>query len=310
MKKSNWIKSAFAASLIIAISIASCKKSSTPETNPATGNEETTSSADNANAEHTLSDITEIVAQASDGSASLSAYRTTGGYVGTLASGCATVTSDTANKMITISFNGSSPCMDGRTRSGSIMVNYFASTLGAKHYRDPGFSCTVTSNNYVVDGNQVTIINKTISNTTSLGFNPLTTALTWNVNAHIRIVKSNNGGTIDYSCTHVKSLINTADTSVYHGVAHAITWTKARMGITGTSSGSTTANVGYTATISNMLIRDFGACSINGRHPIIMGTIRYTPAGHPVRVIDYGNGACDNTATVTVNGVTTTITLN
>jgi hypothetical protein len=310
MKKSIWIKSAFAATIMLALTVSACKKNSTtPASTPPAGNEETTSSADNANSEHISTDLTQIVAEASDGSsAGLSSYRMDeSGAV--LLTSCATVTRDTLNKKITITFSGSSPCMDGRTRSGSIMVNYFASAPGAIHYRDPGFSCAVSSANYVVDGNQVNIINKVVTNTTIPGFNPATTALSWTVNAHLSIVKSG-GGTIDYSCTHIKKLINTADTTVYHGASRAISWMKARIGITGTETGTTTTNVSYNSTITSMLIRDYGSCSINGRHPIIQGTIQFTPSGHPIRTIDYGNGSCDNTATVTVNGITVTITLN
>mgnify|MGYP006168881815 CR=1 FL=1 len=35
-------------------------------------------------------------------------------------------------------------------------------------------------------------------------------------------------------------------------------------------------------------------------------TIEVTPENHPLRIVDYGNGTCDATFTVTVNGQTYT----
>ena len=39
------------------------------------------------------------------------------------------------------------------------------------------------------------------------------------------------------------------------------------------------------------------------------GTIEFTPSGKLTRTIDYGNGDCDNKATVTIAGVSFPITL-
>src|SRR5204863_7997758 len=103
---------------------------------------------------------------------------------------CATVTRDTINHIVTVTFNGT-PCIDGRTRSGVLTFNYSASPAGSRHYRDPGFTCTVTSSNYVVNNNQVNIINKTITNTTNggspTGYNPSNTHETWHITADINI---------------------------------------------------------------------------------------------------------------------------
>jgi len=292
---------AAAAIAVVGLTLSSCKKNK--ETSP----EETGTAADNANAEHIVSDMTVIAAQSSDGSSSLSSYRVIGGDEGILGLSCATIQRDTTNKIITITFSSNSPCIDGRTRSGSIIVNYSGSAPGAKHYRDPGFSCTVMTNNYVVDGNQVNVVNKTIKNTTPVGFSPATVDETWSIIANVNIVKAS-GGTISWNCTRTKTLLNTSDSTVYHGAATPITWSKARIGLTGNASGTSANGVSFTAIVTSQLIRDFGACNL-GKHPFIQGTLDFTPTGKPTRVIDYGQGACDLDATVTVNGVTTHITL-
>jgi hypothetical protein len=299
MKKTKWVLATLASCLIIGLTIPSCKKKTT------TADEETNTAVDNANAEHMVSDITSMAAQASDGSSSLTAYRVPD-YDQILGNSCATIS--TVNNVITIAFNGLA-CLDGRVRSGSLIIDYSTSQPGAVHYRDPGFKCTVTSNDYVVDGNQVNIINKTVTNNTATTFNPSTTNLTWGIVAHVSIVKAG-GGTIDWSCIRTKTLLNTSDTSVYHGPATPISWWKARVGMLGSASGTGVNGVTFNATIVNQLVRDFGGCNISGKRPIISGVLDFTPTGHPVRIIDYGNGSCDLTATVTVNGVTHSITLN
>jgi hypothetical protein len=304
MKTTKWITGGFSALLLMSLTVSSCKKT----TNTSPTSEETTSSADNSLAEHTVSDMTEMAAQSSDGSSGLSSYRLAPGYDAILGLGCATVTYDTINKIVTLTFSASSTCLDGKTRSGQIIINYSGSAVGARHYRDPGFSCSVTTNHYVVDGNQVNIVNKVITNTTPVGFNPASTNETWSINADVSIVKSS-GGTFTWNCNRTKTLLNTSDTSIYHGAARPITWSRARVGQMGSANGNTAAGTAFTASITNQLIRDFGGCNISGQRPFIQGTIQFTPSGHPTRTIDYGNGTCDLIYTVTVNGVTYTFTL-
>jgi hypothetical protein len=290
MKQTKWILAAVSLMVIAGLTISSCKKK-------AADTEEVNTSVDNASAEHIVSDLTTMAAQASDGNASLPSYKTST-YDQVLAGSCATVSVN--GMVITITFTPGVTCLDGRNRSGSLIIDYSASTNGATHYRDPGFSCKITSSNYVVDGNHVNIINKTVTNNTPIGFNPASTQLTWAISASINIVK-NGGGAISWNCTRTKYLLNTSDTSVYHGAARAITWTKARVGLEGTSYGTSASGITFNANIMNMIIRDFGSCSL--------GTVDFTPSGHPTRIIDYGNGSCDLNATVTVNGVSHPITI-
>lgn len=300
MKSNKFLNVTIGVAAIAALMFTSCRKDNTEE--------ETSSAEDHAMAENIYNDINAMAGQAADISASsLSSYRGSADAL-ILSLSCATITHDTVNHIVTIAFSGGT-CQDGRTRSGSLIVNYSASTNGATHYRDPGFSCTVTSNNYVVDGNAVNIINKTITNTTPVGFNPATTNITWRIDAHIQITKAS-GGTVEWTCSRDKSLLNTSDTNVYQGAASPIVWSLARVGHTGSANGTCADGESFTATITSMLIRDFGGCVINGKHPIIQGTLDMTKGTRPVRHIDFGNGSCDDQATVTVNNHTRTITLH
>ncbi|MBI3511738.1 MAG: hypothetical protein HY064_13845 [Bacteroidetes bacterium] len=300
MNAQRFFTATIGVAMIAALAFTACRKDETEE--------ETSSSEDHAMLERTDHDITSMSGQAADiTGSSLSNYRT-GADESILSNGCATITRDSANHTVTITFNGGT-CQDGRTRSGSLLIDYSASTNGAMHYRDPGFVCSVTSNNYVVDGNAVNIITKVITNTTPFGFDALTTNLTWHIVAHVSVTKSA-GGTIDWNCDRTKELLNTSDANVYHGSAQPISWNLARIGLTGSSHGTCADGESFTGNITSQLIRDFGGCNIGGKYPIIQGAIDFTKGTRPVRHIDFGNGACDDLATVTVNNHTRTITLH
>lgn len=302
--KTNKLTLALAGLMIASAAIvSSCSKKDT--TTPTTKDSDASGASDNHLAEGTSNDIVSMGSQASDNTtANLSSYRL-GGQTQILGLSCATVTRDTVLKVITVTFSGGQ-CLDGRTRSGTIVYTYSNSINGAKHYRDPGFELDVTSSNYVVDGNAVSIANKTIKNTTPVGFNPATTNETWSISANITINKAS-GGSVTWSCNHTKTLLNTI--TAYTNASTPIDWPHAKIGITGNASGARSSGETFTSNITNQLVRDFGGCDINGRRPFIQGTFDYTPSGKATRTFDYGNGSCDLNATVTINGVSYPITL-
>ncbi len=269
---------------------------------------DTSGASDNALAEGTANDITNIGSQAADNTtgttSSLDSYRTANPN-DILSTCAANITWSPSNKIVTVEFNGST-CLDGRTRTGTLTFNYSASAATATHFRDPGFSCSVTSTNYVVDGNQVNIISKTITNTTPVGFDPATTNEKWTVASNIEIIKAGGAGTITWTCNRTTTLLNTS--TVYTGAANPINWPMAKISVSGSASGTRANGESFTCTASD-LVRDFGGCNIFNRHPFISGTLDYTPSGKSTRHIDFGAGACDATATVTIDGAVYTITL-
>jgi hypothetical protein len=304
---------------LTAIALSGCKKEKEEEID-----KDTAAAEDNAYAESAASDIEVIGSQAADGGSSLSNFRI--GDASSVLSSCATITHDSILRIVTVTFNGGT-CLDGRTRSGALTFDYSASPIASRHYRDPGFTCTVTSNNYVVEGNQVSIINKTITNTTNGGdaftFNPTTTNETWHITADISITRPN-GAVITWNCDRTKTLLNTstvcpASDFVNFPVNNTIpiNWTQARVGITGSASGSRTYNSSsetFTVTITNQLVRDFGASCplLGGRHPFYMGTLERTSSVRPTRTLNFGSDASGNISnntcdlyvliTFTVNG--------
>lgn len=294
---------------IAALVLSSCRKKQETAENPATVQDTEQSTAeDNNRAESYVSDIESIGGQVSD-EGSLATYKTTGstGEEAMETSGCASITF--SGQTFTVDF-GTTGCVgrDGRTRTGKLIYDFSASSPStALHYRNPGFNMNVTSQNYVVDGYSVNIVNKTVSNTTPNtipgGVNPGTN-LTWAITASVNIVKPNSGGTITWSCSRTKELMNTNDTNCYRGQNRNIEWSKAIIKLNGSASGVNARGENYTAAASN-LVRDFN-CSPDPlrihRHPFISGTITYVPGTRPTRTMDFGNGACDLNATVTING--------
>lgn len=293
------------------------KKEKVDTTTSTTPDTEQSTAADNTLAETTVNDIESMGSEVAENN-SLSTFKTDGstsatGAYAVEASPCATVTG-IGSQTLTIDF-GTTGCTgtDGRTRSGKLIYEFSVpGSTATPHYRTPGFTMHVTSQNYVVDSNHVSIINKTVINTTPNTIPATTnpgTNLTWNITASVSITKAN-GNTISWSCTRSKELTNTSDSNCYHGQNQAIDWTQAFIKLNGTSYGTNARGESFTATITNVL-KDFTCHPLPLRphyHPFIGGTIAYTPGTRPVRVIDFGS-SCDNLATVTINGQSYPITL-
>jgi PBP1b-binding outer membrane lipoprotein LpoB len=257
---------------------------------------ETGAATDNAFAEANFNDVANIADQAGF-NGNTSTYRT-GQDDGTLLSACATVTRDTANSSnpdtITVDF-GSTNCLslDGRYRRGKIVITY----SGGQNYRDSGLVATIVPQNYFVNDNGISGT-KTITNRGHI----TNGKLTWDVVTSGTVVLANNGGTITWNSTKTKVLL--AGETYYNG---PITWQTAKVGITGSANGTSAQGESFTANITSQLIRDF-SCTANRKH-FVQGTFDFTPGSRPTRTVDFGNGACDNTATVTINNNTYTITL-
>lgn len=289
---------------ILSLTFSSCRKQEEKQT-PEEDTEQNTAT-DNNNAENFVADIESMGSQVSE-NGSL-AFRTSGtNEISLEMSPSATVT--IIGKIITVDF-GSVGIVgkDGRTRTGKLIYDFSASLpASALYYRNPGFAMNISSQNYVVDGYQVNIANKTVSNTTPntipATVNPGTN-LTWAITANVSIVKPNNAGTISWACARTKELINTSDSNCYHGQNQTISWNLAKIRLSGNASGTNAKGEQFTA-VANNLVREM-TCSpdVNRpmRHPFVSGTITYSPGSRPTRLVDFGNGACDLNATVTIKG--------
>lgn len=318
MKKSNITLKLLAIAMIGTLMVTSCRKKEKTAPQPADNEQQT--AVDNTLAENSDNDIIAIGSQLSENSGTLTTYKSNNSEATDLmlAATCATVSkvfTGTVVTSYTVDF-GTTGCLgaDNRTRKGKLIYNFPNAVSGAKWYRNPGFSMVVTSSGYSVDGNLIAINSKTVTNTTPTSVTGQTvysgTNLTWSINANISITKANNE-TVSWSCSRTKELINASDPACYKGQYLPIDWTKAKIKLNGNASGINAKGESFTSNATD-LVRDFNCtpdASKPQRHPFISGKVVYTPGSRPARIIDYGTGACDFNATVTINGQTFAITL-
>ncbi|MDF2438022.1 MAG: hypothetical protein K0Q95_2398 [Bacteroidota bacterium] len=266
---------------VISISIVSCKKDKDEDV-------ETISSRDNAVAETIYNDVANIADQAATGTVSSYFIPQESDFKSFMAT-CANVTHDTVSvpRVLTIDF-GTSLCLcrDGRYRKGIIVVTYTG------NYRDSASTHTFTFNNYYVDNNKVTGT-KTVTNN---GYNTAGN-LTYSVNVNGTIEKAS-GGIITWTSARTREWILGDSTMVWTDDVYLITGTAS-----GTSSTNTTSSTSFTVNITDALRKE-----LTCRH-FVSGKFDLTPSGKAVRHVDFGTGACDNTAMVMINNHNYNVTL-
>ncbi|MEZ5046718.1 MAG: hypothetical protein R2831_06975 [Chitinophagaceae bacterium] len=236
---------------------------------------------DNAFAEIMYNDIQSIADEASEvqTGGSLENYKT--------ASNCATITHDTLStpKTITIDFGATNClCNDGKYRRGQILVSYMG------FYKDSGSMHTITFNQYFVNDNQILGTKQVVNN----GHNSIN-QLNFSVTVNGLIIKATSLDSIIWNHNRLRTMIQGENTTVKYDDVYSIT---------GSGSGQRANGVPYTMNIVQPLIKAMNCQWIKE------GIMEIQPQGASIRSIDYGNGNCDNQATVTVNGNTFTITLN
>lgn len=282
MKTRKLILTLAIASIVSAGIFSSCKKKEKEEKDS-----DTAGAADQSLASSTVNDMTSISDEAAK-TYSVSSFRTADAN-GLLAASCASITVDTlaAAKTITVNFGATNcVCNDGRARRGSLIISFTGK------YRDSLTVITVSPQNYYVNDNQVTGT-KTITNK---GHNAAH-HLVYEINANIQIIKANNGGTISWQSNHQREWLTGENT---------LQWNDDIYSITGSASGSTSNGNSFSSNITSPLIRNM---AFGCRRHFTQGTLEHTPGGKATRYIDFGNGSCDDQATVTINGNTYTITL-
>lgn len=187
-------------------------------------------------------------------------------------------------KTITLDFSGNCTTENGNVLSGQIVISQTA------RYRTDGMIRTLNFNGFRINGNQVSGT-KTITN---LGL----------VNGFITFsITIANGSIITPEGEVI--LIRTAQRtrSWIEGEPTTTRWDDVYL-ITGTTSGTSRNGREYTATIIEPL-----RVARNCRW-IEQGKISANIVDLPEVLIDFGNGNCDQIATVTVNGNTRTINLH
>ena len=252
---------------------------------------DTQSSQDNAQAESIMIEINEIADQAvldGDITTHLSGFGSNSMF-----STCASITStiDSADGSGTANIDfGPHFCQghDTKFRKGLITVSFTGS------YRDSGTVITITATNYFVGYDS---INPTKVNgqriVTNKGLNT-NNHLNYSIQANLTLVNYLNEQ-LTWSSTRNREWI-AGDTSS--------SWTDDEYLITGTASGKSFGGVNYTVTIIDPL-----HVRLDCPKWITAGTFSLTPENKEARILNYGNGTCDNLATVTIKDRTFDISL-
>ncbi len=217
-------------------------------------------------------------------------------------------------------------CMDGKKRSGSILMTYTYTGPVAPYYRDYGFKAIVTLNNYHVDGWHVDDSTSFIITNlaASANPNPATTKLRWSLEGNFNMTNdADPTKKMSWIGKLNKTLVNTAQLGPNN--LTAISWTAAICSYEGSFSGVTPGNIAYTYTVGTdkPLVRNY-TCSpdkvlgvsttptmsiVNSEfHPFIDGIASFTTVvtGKEPRSIDFGTEGtpCDNSGTITIKGIT------
>ncbi|GAB4281422.1 MAG: hypothetical protein Kow0068_05860 [Marinilabiliales bacterium] len=185
-------------------------------------------------------------------------------------------------KRLILDFGTGTLCSDNKTRSGKLIAEF------SNHWHpdsvQPGTSVTVTFDNYKVD------------NTERQGTIVITYDGKPNGGAQYTIKAQNaklifsNGDEISWNSTRTIEWISGYDTYLDN--------TDDVFEVTGNASGINRKGRSYTAEITTPILVD-RTCE----YEVVQGVIEITPAEKATRKINYGDGTCDNQATLSVGGV-------
>lgn len=207
---------------------------------------------------------------------------------------------DLLNGKIVVDFGTTEhQCMDGLYRKGKIFISFSGIA-----YWDSAAHVTITTTEPLTGANTYFVgadpknMNQIIG-TRSITNNGHNAAhhMNWTSVNNGKIIKAN-GQTIVWQSTRNCEWIAGEGT---------LTWADDVYATTGSSSGTNASSITFTLNITSPLIRKIACPRI-----YVAGTFDYTPGSKSTRHVDFSppnNGACDNIATVTINGNTYTIYL-
>jgi len=201
---------------------------------------------------------------------------------------CTKISREWAGDTLVTTINyGTDSCVaaDGKVRTGKIIMK----SIG--DYWAGDAVVTFTCDNYVVDGNQV------------LGTAKVTSTINADGNRESKIVENGSivlgDGTGTITWNSQKTRVVTAGTDTRGRKDDVIE-------VTGTSDGTLVSGNTFTSQTQTPLVRDTDK---DCRGVFISGITKINVSDGTEIIVDYGDGTCDNQATVTTNGVSETITL-
>lgn len=251
-----------------------CKKSDKNE------DKDTTVVRDNSAAENAFAGIFKSIGEFSDSTSQLRA-----GSCATFSISPAILDTTTWPKTLTINFGTSNClCADGNYRRGIITAIFTGK------YRNAGTVITIGLNNYYHNNNLVQVGTHTITNNGINGNGHLS----YSINVQNASVTTSNG-IIKWNSTRTREWIAGESTNLNP-------WDDV-YSITGSANGT-----GVHGNTFNVIINSPLIVALNCQW-IESGSLTLTPANLAPRIVDFGNGSCDDQATVTINGTVYNVTM-
>lgn len=258
---------------MISITFTACKKDEEPDEN-------TTAAQDNATAENVFADAFARVDEVAKDSSSLNRGN------GPDSTGCATITitpSDTTfPKTMTIDFGTGCTDQNNVTRKGKIIAVF------SGKYRTAGTTVSISFDNFYVNDTKIEGTKSITNNGRNAG---------GNLSFTVKVEKAKifaDGKTIEWESTRTNEWIAGENTP---GISDDV------YSIDGGAKGVNREGHTFEADIIENLIKKIGC------RWIVDGKLELKPQGKQSRTIDYGDGDCDNKATVTIGNKTFPITL-
>jgi hypothetical protein len=278
MKITHFMKSRTLMSFVsISILFSSCIKDKEKDT-------DTNSSKNESIAESYFNELNSISDQAAT-TGSLSGFKLSSD-LGSMLATCAIITIDTSENVSvanpdTFKIDFGTGCLgnDGKTRRGILIVT------ASGRYLETGTVVTIRPSNYFVNNNQITGFRRV----TNLGMNDLNQP-SFSVEVDGSVILANNAGTITWTANRVRTWMAGSNTPFL--------FYDDEFGLTGTSSGTKTNGLSWSSIINTQLVYRHSC------REIVSGSITITPDDKPARLVDFGTGACDGTASATISGNT------
>lgn len=249
---------------------------------------DTQAASDNEQAEAISDDAMRKADAATKGQSSFKLSDSNGSYEQMMA--CATVTRDTSvanTTTVTIDF-GTTNCTsaDSRLRRGKIIYSFTGNYFAAGSVR------TLRFDNYFVDDHKV----EGDHTITFAGMDTLSGYYTWNIQANSMKITRPDGKSHTWSSTRKREMLTGAQT--------IFDFSDDSYQISGSANGTNVNGVAYSVTIDSPL-----KVAVSCRY-IMGGVATLKATGISDRIIDFGDGTCDNTATVTIDKVSYVIPLH
>ncbi len=190
---------------------------------------------------------------------------------------------------MTIDFGESCVSYLGLERSGIVIATFTGP------YSTAGTIITVTTENYFVNGNKVegtkTVINEGLNADGNIYFS---------VSVIDGLITLETGETISWDATRTREWMEGEGTLVMEDDVYAIS---DGIGADFAASGINRNGTAFSTHIAEPLVKEMDCIWM------VSGILEVTPEGLTTRELDFGDGSCDNDATLTIGEFTTEITL-